>query len=255
MAPGLRMVKDESINCSLNEPEVRMVLERLHSEARRQERVGSGIARRIPNGVDLLLRRQIGVEKHARRRKDLYLSISQEQGIFAYLVARSINAHRIIEFGTSFGVSTVYLAAAIKDNGGGMVIGSEIEESKALKAQSHLDEARLAAYVDIRLGDAQETLASPGGTVDMALLDGWKPLYLSILQVLTPHLRPGAVVLADNVTHFRRVLAPYIAHVQDAENGFRSITLPFAGGFEYSVRLGAVEPQRHRVTTVKEHRR
>jgi predicted O-methyltransferase YrrM len=173
--------------------------------------------------------------------RDLFLSISREQGIFSYLVGRSVGAQRIVEFGTSFGVSTVYLAAAVKDNGGGLVIGSEIVESKAVKAQRNLEEAGLADYVDIRLGDAQRTLADPGGTVDLVLMDGAKSLYLPIIKMLAPHLRPRAVVLADNVCHFRNALASYVTYMRDIRNGFQSVTVPFRGGFEYSVRLDARE--------------
>lgn len=74
--------------------------------------------------------------------------------------------------------------------------------------------------------------------IDLVLLDGWKELYLPILQLLAPKLRPGAVVLADNIKTFRRALAPYVEYVQSGRNGFASMTLPLKDGFEYSVRLG-----------------
>ena len=230
------------MRCSLNEPRIRTTLERLHKEAEQQREFGSGIAQRIPGAIDILLRRDVSTAAQAERHKDLYLSISREQGIFAYLVGRSINAHRIVEFGTSFGVSTIYLAAAVKDNGGGLVIGSEIEGSKVQRAQSHLDDAGLSDYVNIRQGDARRTLADPGGAVDMVLMDGAKRLYLPIIKMLTPHLRHGAVVLADNVCHFKKTLTHYRRFVRDITNGFRSTTLPFRGGFEYSVWLGLEVP-------------
>jgi len=73
--------------------------------------------------------------------------------------------------------------------------------------------------------------------VDMLLLDGWKDLYVPVLEMLTPHLRPGAVVLGDNIKTFPKALAPYVAHVSRTENGFQSVTLPIGEGTEYSVRL------------------
>jgi predicted O-methyltransferase YrrM len=76
------------------------------------------------------------------------------------------------------------------------------------------------------------------GPIDLLLLDGWKEMYLPMLQMLAPKLRPGAVVLADNIKTFRRALAPYLAYVQSGRNQFASVTLPVADGFEYSVRLG-----------------
>jgi len=169
--------------------------------------------------------------------KSIFVAITREQGMFAYLVARTIRARRIVEFGTSFGVSTIYLAAAVRDSGGGRVIGSEIEETKAAKAQEHLKEAGLIDYVDIRIGDARHTLADPGGTIDMVLMDGWKNLYLPVIKMLTPHLRPSAVVLSDNINTFKRTLAPYVAHMEDRRNSFQSVTLPLGEGLQYSVRL------------------
>ena len=150
---------------------------------------------------------------------------------------RSLRANRIVEFGTSFGISTTYLAAALQDNGGGVVIGSELEPNKVATAQRNLEEAGLSKFVEIREGDAQKTLEDPGGVVDMVLLDGFKELYLPILKKLTPHLRQGAVVLGDNIFTFRRALAPYVSYVQNPKNGFFSVTLFLGDGTEYSVRL------------------
>jgi predicted O-methyltransferase YrrM len=222
---------------SLNDPRVSAVLDRLHRRAR-------GDYIRFPGfGVSVLMDRILGrhptAAQQATRMKNIFVCLSRDQGRFAYLVARSIEAKRIVEFGTSFGVSTIYFAAAVKDNGGGIVIGSEIEEAKARQANEHLKEAGLDDYVDIRIGDAQQTLADPGGVVDMVLMDGWKDLYLPLIKILTPRLRPGAVVLSDNIHTFKRALAPYVAHMEDPANGFSSITLPISDGMQYSVRLPA----------------
>jgi predicted O-methyltransferase YrrM len=225
----------EDGGCSLRTPEVSAVLDRLHTRAQRQRVAFLKIAGAW--GIDALLRRKPSVEEEARRFKDLLIPLSPEAGTFAYLVARSIGARRIVEFGTSFGVSTIYLAAAVRDNGGGIVIGSEIEETKIAAAQANLEQAGLGDQVEIRAGDAQQTLRDPGGSVDLALLDGWKDLYVPIIEILTPHLRPGAVVLADNIKTFPKALAPYVAHVRDLRNGFQSVTLPLGQGTEYSVRL------------------
>lgn len=169
--------------------------------------------------------------------KDVFIPISREQGHFLYLVARSIGARRIVEFGTSFGVSTCYAAAAARDNGG-HVIGSELEPGKHGTAIANLADAGLADYAEVRLGDARETLRDVEGPIDLVLLDGWKDLYLEVLHLLTPKLRPGAVVLADNIKTFRKALKPYVDYVQSGRNGFHSVTLPLADGFEYSVRMG-----------------
>jgi predicted O-methyltransferase YrrM len=220
---------------SLGDPQVRDVLGKLHAEADRQRIEFVPVA--IAWGLDQLLGRKPSVAEEAARTKDLYIPLSREAGTFAYLVARSLGARRVVEFGTSFGISTIYLAAAMRDNGGGLVVGSEIEPSKIRRARENVAAAGLAEYVQIREGDARETLRDPGGVVDLALLDGMKDLYVPILDLLKPSLRGGSVVLADNIKTFPTALAPYLAWVRDPRNGFHSVTLPLGEGMEYSVRL------------------
>jgi predicted O-methyltransferase YrrM len=169
--------------------------------------------------------------------QDALLPVSKDAGRFLYAVARSISAKRIVEFGTSFGVSTIYFAAAAKDNGGSLVIGSELEPSKIDKANRHLAEAGLSQFTQIRAGDALETLRDVGGTIDLLFLDGWKLLYPDVLKLVMPRLRPGAVVLADDVIIFPDDLASYLDYVRSPANGFVTATLPLGDGIEYSVKL------------------
>lgn len=187
---------------------------------------------------DLLGLRPHDDSRLSRRMRSAYIPVSRSQGQMLYLIARTIDARRIVEFGTSFGISTLYLTAAVKDNGGGVVIGSELEPSKHARALEHLREAGLASFADVRLGDARTTLADVEAPVDMVLLDGWKDLYLPILKMLRPKLRPRAVVLADNIFTFRRALRPYVEYVQGGANGFVSSTLHISDGFEMSVFTG-----------------
>lgn len=170
--------------------------------------------------------------------KEFYIPVSPEQGQFLYLTARAIGARNIVEFGTSFGISTIYLAAAAKDNGGGGVIGSEIEPEKWQQARTNLARAGLDTFADVRLGDAMESLRQVPDGVDLVLLDGWKELYMPVLELLKPRLRPGAVVLADNIFTFKESLRPYVEYMQAGSNGFVSTTLHLADGFEYSVFTG-----------------
>jgi len=218
---------------SLEDPKVKSVLDRLHAAA-------SGdvfrMLGRLPTFVGALLGRDVDPAEMSRRFKDVYIPLSRPQGKLLYLVARSLDARRIVEFGTSFGVSTLYAAAAARDNGSGRVIGSELEPGKRAKAVEHLNEAGLGGVAEVRLGDALQTLRDVPPPIDLVLLDGWKDLYLPMLELLAPKLRPGAVVLADNVRTFKRALAPYLDYVQSGKNGFESVTLPFPSGFEYSVR-------------------
>lgn len=142
-----------------------------------------------------------------------------------------------MEFGTSLGLSTMDLAATVRDNGGGRVIGSELEPSRLLRARANLAEVGLDDLVEIREGDARETLCDPGGTVDLLLLDGWKDLDLPLLTMLKPALRSGSVVLADNIFTFKTALRTFVEHLQRPGSGFVSQTLRMADGFELAVRL------------------
>ena len=165
-----------------------------------------------------------------------FIPVSPDQGRLLYLLARAAKARLIVEFGASFGISAIYLAAAARANGGRLVT-TELEPKKAEAAERHLAEAGLSDVAQVRLGDARESLAALEGPIDFLFLDGWKDLYLDILKMLAPRMRPGALVLADNIHTFRKTLAPFVAYMQDRANGFESVTLPLDHGLELSVKL------------------
>jgi predicted O-methyltransferase YrrM len=216
---------------SLLLPEVKTVLERLHSLADdRDERIIQQV-----RGNEAVWNNSTSEQKAALM-QDALLPVDRNAGRFIYAVARSISAKRIVEFGTSFGVSTIYFAAAVKDNGGGLVIGSELEPSKVAKANQHLAEAGLGQFAEIRPRDAMQTLRDVGNS-DLLFLDGWKLMYLDVLRLLMPNLRQGAVILADDVTLFPADVATYLEFVRDPANGFVTATLPLGDGIEYSVKL------------------
>jgi predicted O-methyltransferase YrrM len=166
------------------------------------------------------------------RMKGMYLAVSPETARLLYMLARANGARAIVEFGTSFGVSTIHLAAALRDNGGGRLIGSELESQKAEQARANLSAAGLADLVDVREGDALETLRRDlPETIDLVLLDGHKPLYLPILEIVAPRLRAGALLVADNVD----ASPDYLARVRAAGSGYLSV--PFAEDVELSIKL------------------
>lgn len=164
--------------------------------------------------------------------KDFYLPVSAETAKLLYLLARSCRAASIVEFGTSFGVSTLHLAAALRDNGGGRLIGTEFEPAKVAQARANIAAAGLDDLVEIRAGDALETLARDlPETIDLVLFDGAKVLYPRILKLLEPRLRPGALLVADNADQ----CAEYLARVRDPAGGYLSV--PFANDVELSMRV------------------
>jgi len=166
------------------------------------------------------------------RLKDLWLPVSREPGTLLYMLARSSGARAIVEFGTSFGISTLHLAAALRDNGGGQLISSEFEPGKVQRARAHLAEAGLDDLVEIRQGDALQTLGEDlPGAIDLVLLDGAKALYADILDLLEDRLAPGALIVADNADD-----APdYLARVRAPGSGYLSVAV--GDDVELSMRL------------------
>lgn len=165
--------------------------------------------------------------------KDAWLPVSRDTGKLLYMLARSAKARAIVEFGTSFGLSTLHLAAALRDNGGGVLISSEFEPSKIAVARKHLIEGEVSDWVEIREGDALVTLASDlPETIDLLLLDGAKALYGDVLALVESRLKPGAIVVADNSDY----CPEYLAYVRSPANGYLSV--PFGEDVELSVRLG-----------------
>jgi predicted O-methyltransferase YrrM len=164
-----------------------------------------------------------------------YLNISPEFGQFLYVCARARQATRIVEFGTSFGVSTIYLATALRDAGGGQLIGTELEPAKADRARENLSAAGLEGIVEIRVGDALETLRDGiDDGVDLILLDGAFTLYLPVLKLLERRLSPGALVIAENAVEQS---GDYLTYVRNPAHGYRTVPLPFGAhrGNEMSV--------------------
>ncbi|WP_352963128.1 O-methyltransferase [Mesorhizobium sp. M0815] len=173
------------------------------------------------------------IPRFLRAAKGSLASVSRETGTLLYMLARSSGARTIVEFGTSFGISTLHLAAALRDNGGGRLITSEFEPSKVARARSNLTAGGLIDMVEIREGDALQTLSVDlPETVDLLLLDGAKALYPEVLTLVESRLRPGALVVADNAD-----LCPeYLSRVRSTGSGYMST--PFGEDVELSMRLG-----------------
>jgi predicted O-methyltransferase YrrM len=166
------------------------------------------------------------------RAKDIHMPVSPETGALLYMLARGNGARAVVEFGTSFGISTIHLAAALRDNGGGRLIGSEFEPSKLAHARANLAAAGLADLVEIREGDALETLARDlPERIDLVLLDGHKPLYARILALVAPRLRAGTFLIADNAD----ACPDYLAQVRAPGSGY--LSLPFRDDVELTMKV------------------
>lgn len=182
---------------------------------------------------DRLIRSKTEYREFYGRAKDLWLAVSRETAGLLYILARSSRARNIIEFGTSFGISTLHLAAALRDNGGGHLITSEFEPSKVARARKNLSDGGVIDLVEIREGDALKTLSVDlPETIDLVLLDGAKALYPDILGLLESRLRPGALVVADNADYSPE----YLQRVRSPASGY--VSIPFGDDVEVSMPLG-----------------
>ena len=222
----------------LHDPRLERLLARLHARSDEQTEALSAHFARFDNEDD-------GSALYAARtkqfRSDKLVALDRDKAEFCYLLCRANNARRIVEIGTSYGVSTIYLAAALRDNirasgGDGVVIGTEYEPEKAKAARQHFAEAGLSDLIDLREGDLRETLRSLEGPLDFVLIDIWISMARPALELVAPHLRPGAMVVCDNTERSRADYADYFAFIHDPSKAFRTITLPFDGGLELSVR-------------------
>jgi predicted O-methyltransferase YrrM len=168
--------------------------------------------------------------------QDAYIPISADAGNLLYALIRASRPETVVEFGTSFGISTIYLAAAVTDNGTGHVVTTELSSKKVAAAGANLREAGVDAAVTILEGDALETLAGVPGPVGLALLDGWKDLCLPVLRLLEPKLAPGALVAGDD--SLGPGMADYLAYVRDPANGYVTVAFPVEDGMEISCWTG-----------------
>lgn len=170
--------------------------------------------------------------------RDKLVALDLPKAEFCYALCRAAGARKIVEAGTSYGVSTLYLAAAVRDNGGGTVVATEYESDKANVARANWAEAGLSDFIELREGDLRETLKRLEGPIDFLLLDIWTPMVRPAMERVVPHMRAGAVIVADNTAASREAYAEYFAFVADPENGFSTTTLPFDGGLEFAVKVG-----------------
>jgi predicted O-methyltransferase YrrM len=216
-------MQSETLKSTIRDPRVVAVIERMQAERRRPP---TGGPRENPadshNPFDY---------------SDIGFSIHPEQGDLIYMLCRGMRATRVVEFATSVGMSALYFAAAMRDNGGGKVIGSELVPAKVATAKRNLVEAGLANYAEIREGDARQTLRDLGGPVDFALIDGWPlddegpSLALQVIKMVAPQLRVGGYVMNDNAE------PDFLDFIRDPQNGFLSVTLPLKKGTELSVKV------------------
>ncbi|KAF4312696.1 S-adenosyl-L-methionine-dependent methyltransferase [Botryosphaeria dothidea] len=174
--------------------------------------------------------------------RDKLIALDADKCHFAYQLVRAKGATTVVEAGTSFGVSTIYLALGVGRNARdlgevGRVVATEKEGEKAAVARGYWRECgeEVEAYVDLREGDLLEMLREGVEDVDLLLLDIWTPLALPTLKLVQPKMRPGAVVLTDNTVTAAEGYKELLDYLRAPGSGFTNVTLPYEGGLEMSV--------------------
>lgn len=195
----------------------------------------------MPMLGEMMSKNAVPAESNAQQRADalseFYLPVTPEAGRLLYSLVRASRPTNVVEFGMSLGISAIHLASAVRDNGEGRVVTTELNANKVAMATANFADAGLDDLITVLHGDALETLASVDGPVQFVLLDGWKDLYMQVLHLLEPRLAPGALVVADNTS--MAGLQSYLDYVRDTGNGYVSVHFPVrdSDSMEISCRL------------------
>jgi predicted O-methyltransferase YrrM len=188
------------------------------------------------------MRDELSTARTAQERADamsaFYIPVTPEAGRLLYSLVRATRPATVVEFGMSFGISALHLAAAVRDNGAGRVVTTELSADKIAAAKQTFADTGLDDLITVLEGDALSTLAGLDGPVGLVLLDGWKELYLPVIKLLEPQLSPGALVVADNTE--MADTQPYLDYVRNVENGYVSVNFAArqSDSMEISCRVG-----------------
>ena len=202
----------ENMTTTLQDPRVATVLDRMYTESKNQ----MSLLREKLGDFD----RPMSAQERAEAMSEFYIPVTPGAGRLLYALVRATRPTTVVEFGMSFGISAVHLASAVRDNGTGRVVTTELSASKIAAAKQTFVETGLDDLITVLEGDALSTLAGVDGPVEFVLLDGWKDLYLPVIQLLEPHLSTGALVVADNAS--AADIQPYLDRVRNPDNGYVS---------------------------------
>lgn len=177
-------------------------------------------------------------QERADALSDFYLPVTPDAGRLLYALVRAGKPSTIVEFGMSLGISAIHLASAVRDNGTGRVVTTELSAAKVTAAKKTFAETGLDDLITVLEGDALSTLADIDGPVGFVLLDGWKELYLPVIKLLEPRLSAGALIVADNTS--MDDTKPYLEHVRDPGNGYVSVNFPVREGDSMEISCRAI---------------
>ena len=212
---------------TLHDPRVAAALDRMFAEAAQDE----AASRRLGLAADFAA---MTAQEKADAAAGIYMPVSAAGGRLLYALVRAVKPVAVVEFGTSFGISTLHLAAAVRDNGTGRVITTELSAAKARAARETFAATGLGDVITLLEGDARETLAGLAVSPGLVLLDGWKDLCLPVLQLLEPRLAPGTLVVADDTS--MDSMQRYLTYVRAPGSGYENVAFPVEDGMEISCR-------------------
>ncbi|SPM39286.1 Predicted O-methyltransferase YrrM [Mycobacterium numidiamassiliense] len=197
---------------TLQDTRVSTVLDHMYTESKNQM---SRLRERVSD-----FNRPMTTAERTEAMSEFYIPVTPEAGRLLYSLVRATRPTTVVEFGMSFGISALHLAAAVRDNGSGRVVTTELSDTKIAAAKKTFAETGLDDVITILEGDALTTLQSLDAPADFVLLDGWKDLYLPVIKLLEPQLPTGALVIADNASSSD--MKPYLDYVRDPANGYTS---------------------------------
>jgi predicted O-methyltransferase YrrM len=205
----------DAMATTLQDPRVATALDRMYTEADAQ----------LPRLRDMRDDFERLASASAQERADalsaIYMPVTPVAGRLLYALVRATRPATVVEFGMSFGISAIHLASAVRDNGRGRVVTTELSAAKIASARTTFAETGLDDLITVLEGDALTTLTEIDGPVDFVLLDGWKELYLPVIELLEPRLPAGALIVADNTE--MADTQSYLDHVRNPDNGYVSV--------------------------------
>jgi caffeoyl-CoA O-methyltransferase len=128
---------------------------------------------------------------------DLYQNVPAADGRMLRILTEAVNAKRVVEVGTSTGISGLWFCLALEKTGGELTT-FELDETRAALARRHFDKAGVEGRIKLVEGDAHEKIASLRDPIDIVFLDAEKEGYVDYLNKLLPLVRPGGLILAHN---------------------------------------------------------
>ena len=207
---------------TLQDPRVASALDRMYRESTEQ------FAQLRERAGDFERLASASAQERADALSDFYLPVTPESGRLLYALVRSTRPSIVVEFGMSLGISAIHLASAVRDNGTGRVVTTELSASKVATATRTFIDTGLDDLITVLEGDALSTLVAVDSPIQFVLLDGWKELYLPVTKLLEPKLSAGALIVADNTS--MDDTKPYLEHVRDPGNGYVSVSFPVREG-------------------------